>query len=61
MRDWAADVAGGRHRDELLVSQLQYALRDQGDMEGLLNDFTAGCRRVLRPTAACSTWRRTRS
>ncbi|MFI6620613.1 hypothetical protein [Streptomyces sp. NPDC050528] len=50
IRDWAAEVAGGRDRDELLGSQLQFALRDQGDAEEMLDAFTAGCRKVLRPT-----------
>jgi hypothetical protein len=50
VRNWIADVAGGRDRDELLQSQLQFALRDQTDMEQTLDTFTAGCRRVLRPT-----------
>ncbi|GGN56042.1 hypothetical protein GCM10011579_016690 [Streptomyces albiflavescens] len=50
IRDWTAEVAGGRDRDELLQSQLQFALRDQGDMERMLDNFTAGCRKILRPT-----------
>jgi hypothetical protein len=50
IRDWVAEVAGGRDRDALLQSQLQFAFRDQGDMEQMLDNFAAGCRRVLRPT-----------
>lgn len=50
IRDWATEVAGGRDRDELLGSQLQFALRDQGDVEEMFDTFTAGCRKVLRPT-----------
>ncbi|MEW2302158.1 hypothetical protein AB0958_19630 [Streptomyces sp. NPDC006655] len=50
IRDWAAEVADGRDRDELLQSQLQFAHRDQADMEQMLDTFTAGCRKVLRPT-----------
>lgn len=49
IRDWAAEVADGRDRDELLRSQLQFALREQTDMEQMLDTFTAGCRKVLRP------------
>ncbi|MFM9625110.1 hypothetical protein ACKI14_45220 [Streptomyces turgidiscabies] len=49
IRDWAAEVADGRDRDELLRTQLQYALRDQADMEQMLDNFTARCRKVLRP------------
>ncbi|MGW6803685.1 hypothetical protein, partial [Streptomyces sp. NPDC055039] len=50
IRDWAAEVTGGRDRDELLQSQLQFAHRDQADMEQMLDNFTAKCRKVLRPT-----------
>ncbi|MEV0906304.1 hypothetical protein [Streptomyces hokutonensis] len=50
IRDWAGEVSGGRDRDELLGSQLQFAFRDQGDMEEMLDTFTAGCRKVLRPS-----------
>ncbi len=49
LRDWVVIVAGGRDRNELLQSQLQFALRDQSDAEQMLDGFTAGCRKVLRP------------
>lgn len=58
IRDWAAEVAGGRDRDELLQSQLQFAHRDQADMEQMLDTFTAGCRKVLRPAEREPTRRR---
>jgi hypothetical protein len=50
LRDWTAEVVGGRDRDELLRSQLWYAHEDQGDMMRTVGHFTAGCRRILRPT-----------
>jgi hypothetical protein len=49
IRDWAAEVAGGRNRDELLTSQVRYAHRDQSEMKQALDTFTARCRKVLRP------------
>ncbi|MEU1409700.1 hypothetical protein ABZ471_47205 [Streptomyces sp. NPDC005728] len=50
IHDWAAEVTGGRDRDELLQSKRKFAHRDQGDMELMLDNFTAGCRKALRPT-----------
>ncbi|GHB71312.1 hypothetical protein GCM10010331_68980 [Streptomyces xanthochromogenes] len=50
LRDWTSDVAGGRNRNDLLASQSRYAVRDQADVEEMLDNFTVGCRKVLRPT-----------
>lgn len=49
VRDWAAEVADGRDREELLRSQLEFALRDQREAEQMVDRFAEGCRRVLRP------------
>ncbi|WP_329433218.1 hypothetical protein OG564_10810 [Streptomyces sp. NBC_01280] len=49
LRDWTAEVAGGRDRDDLLRSQLQFAVRYQADTERMIDRFTAVCRRVLHP------------
>jgi hypothetical protein len=49
LRDWAAEVADGRDREDLLRSQLEFALRDQRDVEQLVDRFAEGCRKVLRP------------
>ena len=49
VRDWAAEVADGRDREELLRSQLEFALRDQREVEQMVDTFTEGCRKVLRP------------
>ncbi|MHA4820144.1 hypothetical protein ACXZ65_38000 [Streptomyces aculeolatus] len=50
LRDWNTDVAGGRDRNGLLQSQLRYALQDLLDVERMVDGFTEGCRRVLRPS-----------
>ncbi|WP_413755094.1 hypothetical protein [Streptomyces sp. MMBL 11-3] len=49
LRDWAFEVGDGRDREELLRSQLQFALRDQSEVEQFVDVFTARCRKALRP------------
>jgi hypothetical protein len=50
LRDWVASVVTGRdERSELVRDQRQYAREDQLEVAGLVDDFTAACRKVLHP------------
>ena len=59
LRNWVADIAGGRDREDLVQSQMRYAREDQSTMQQGVDDFTAECRKVLHPAEAdrpTSTW-----
>ena len=49
LRDWVADVVGGRDREELVQSQIRYAREDQSEMQKDVDHFTAECRKILHP------------
>ena len=49
LRDWVAYVVGGRAREELVQSQMRYGREDQSQVQQMVDDFTAECRKVLHP------------
>jgi hypothetical protein len=60
LRDWVASVASGRDREELVRSQLPFALADVRQMQQQVGDFTAECRKVLHPDESRRSTRRRR-
>jgi ABC-type histidine transport system ATPase subunit len=50
LRAWISDVARGREHMALVQDQMQYARRDQYEMQAVIERFADECRKVLHPT-----------